>query len=145
MDNKSNSPIWAKLKRSRKRVKELEQRVKELEQTNQRLSAERDNYSLDCKSLQNQADIANERFNRVLGVLEERVSNIGEKPMHDYTTLDYHFKEKISLEESKESVMEAASALAMIPHTERVDERAAYCHTIAQCLYEYTDLLKRIG
>ena len=64
---------------------------------------------------------------------------------YDYTGLDFHFKEVATLNESKESVMEAATLLAQLPATDGVEERAKLCKTIAYCLSEYADLLNRIG
>ena len=67
------------------------------------------------------------------------------KKVYDYTGLDYHFREVANLNESKESVMEAATLLAKLPATDDVEERANYAKTIASCLSEYSDLLNRIG
>ena len=64
---------------------------------------------------------------------------------YDYTGLDFHFNEVATLNESKESVMEAATLLAKLPATDGVEERAKLCKTIADCLLEYADLLNRIG
>ena len=64
---------------------------------------------------------------------------------YDYTGLDFHFREVATLNESKESVMEAATALAKLPATDDVKERAKYAKVIAYCLSEYSDLLNRIG
>lgn len=153
MSNTSKVPLWAKLRIAKTRIKALERReqsiLRELDDKQtlcERLQAERDNYLQDCKTLQEQADKCNEKVSRVLALLEDSTArNAEQKTMLEYSGLDYHFRETISLEESKHSVMEAASVLAMLPHTDKVDERAAYCHTIAGCLYEYTDLLNRIG
>lgn len=152
-ENKEKVPYWAKLRNAKRRVKVLERReqilLRELEKERslcERLQTERDNWQKDCKVLQEQADKCNERVSRVLGMLEEvTAKKTSPKTGLDYSGLDYHFMETITLDESKQSVMEAASVLAMIPHIDGVDERAAYCHTIGQCLYEYTDLLNRIG
>lgn len=135
------------------RIKALERReqsiLSELDDKRtlcERLQAERDNLLLDCESYQGRIDKADERYNKALALVEGIAArNTGEGTLFEYSGLDCHFKETISLEESKRSVMEAASLLAMLPHTEEVDARAAYCHTIAQCIYEYTDLLNRIG
>ena len=146
MSNRKKAPIWAKLRDAKNEIRDLEMKVEELEERNKALSAERHNLLLDCESYQKKIDESNERFNKALKLLERSTAkNAEEKTVYDYYTLDSYFKEQISLEESKQSVMEAASVLAMIPHTYEVGEKAAYCHTIAQCLYEYAELLKRIG
>lgn len=146
MSNSKNAPSWVKLRGAKTKIRDLETKVEKLETRNKMLIAERHNLLLNCESYQKSIDKTNERYNRVLSILEDRTAkNAEEKTVYDYYTLDSYFKEQISLEESKQSVMEAASVLAMIPHTYEVDEKAAYCHTIAQCLYEYTELLKRIG
>ncbi len=146
-------PFWAKLRNAKNRIKALESReqslLRELDNRRvlcDRLQAERDNSLEDCKALQKQAEKCNERVSRILALLEDSTTRKAEqKTMYDYSGLDYHFKKMASLEESKQSVMEAASVLAMIPYTDSVDEKAAHCHTIAECLYEYQGLLNRIG
>ena len=151
--NSAKVPLWKKLRNAKTRISALESSnqslLREFEKQRalcDRLQAERDNWQKDCKVLQEQADKCNERVSRVLGMLEEAIAkNASPKTGLDFSGLDYHFMEMITLDESKQSVMEAASVLAMIPHTDGVDERAAYCHTIGQCLCEYTDLLNRIG
>lgn len=145
MSNRKKKTIWAKLRDAKIEIRDLEMKVEELEERNKALRAERHNLLLDCESYQKKIDKANERYNKILSMLEDTTARKAEaKTTHDYLTLDSYFKENISLEESKESVAEAASVLAMIPHTSSVDERAAYAHTIAQCLYDYQNLLRRI-
>ena len=146
MSNSKKVPLWVRLRDAKTEIRDLEAKVEKLETRNKMLSSERHNLLLDCESYQKSIDKTNERYNRVLSILEDRTAkNAEQRTMYDYITLDGYFKEQISLEESKQSVMEAASVLAMIPHTDEVGEKAAYCHTIAQCLYEYAELLKRIG
>ena len=138
--------MWAKLRNAKIEIRDCEMKIEVLEAQNKLLKAERDNLMIDCENYQQKVDKANERYNSILSMLEDTMAKkTEEKAMHDYSTLDIYFKENISLEESKESVAEAASVLAMIPHTSSADERAAYAHTIAQCLYEYQNLLRRIG
>ena len=146
MSNRKKAPIWAKLRDAKIEIRDLEMKVEKLEERNKALSAERHNLLLDCESYQKKIDESDERFDKALKLLEDSTArNAEQKTMLEYSGLDYHFREIISLEESKQSVMEAASVLAMLPHTDKVDERAAYCHTIAECLYEYQDILRRIG
>lgn len=146
MSKSKKSPLWAQLREANIEIRDLEMKVEKLEERNKALSAERHNLLLDCESYQKKIDESNERFNKALKLLENATAKRAEeKTIHDYSTLEIYFKENITLEESKESVAEAASVLAMIPHTSSPDERAAYTHTIAQCLYEYQNLLRRIG
>lgn len=132
-------PFWAKLRNAKTRIKALESRE-------QKLLGELEAARQLAKDRQGQLLSTNQRLSRVLALLDDATAkNNNQKTMFDYSGLDHHFRETITLEESKQSVMEAASILAMLPHTDKVDERAAYCHTVAECLYEYTDLLNRIG
>lgn len=146
MSNRKKAPIWAKLRDAKIEIRDCEMKIEELETQNKQLKAERDNLMIDCENYQKKIDESDERFDKALKLLEDSTArNAEQKTMLEYSGLDYHFRETISLEESKQSVMEAASVLAMLPHTDKVDERAAYCHTIAECLYEYQDILRRIG
>jgi len=145
MSNRKKAPIWAKLRDAKIEIRDLEMKVEELEERNKALSAERHNLLLDCESYQKKIDESNERFDKALKLLENATAKRAEeKTIHDYSTLEIYFKESITLEESKECVAEAASVLAMIPHSEDLGERAAYTHTVANCLYEYSELLKTI-
>ena len=145
MSNRKKAPIWAKLRDAKIEIRDCEMKIEELEARNKQLKAERDNLMIDCENYQKKIDKANERFNKVLSILEDTTAKKAEeKTIHDYSTLEIYFKESIPLEESKEGVAEAASVLAMIPHTEDLGERAAYTHTVANCLYEYSELLKTI-
>lgn len=63
---------------------------------------------------------------------------------YDYSELDNHFEVEIGLDQSKEQAAKAGALLAMLPYEESQQERAAHCHTIAQCLYEYIEVLKAI-
>lgn len=132
-------PFWAKLRNAKTRIKALESRE-------QKLLGELEAARQLAKDRQGQLLSTNQRISRVLALLDDATAkNNNQKTMFDYSGLDHHFKEHISLEESRQSVMEAASVLAMLPYACDVEERAAHAHTIAQCLWEYTDLLNRIG
>ena len=116
-------------------------KVEKLEERNKALSAERHNLILDCESYQKKIDKANERFNKVLSMLEDTTAM---KTVKDYSGLEDYFKTRITIDQSKDSVMEASSVLALIPYSEDLGERAAYTHTVAICLSEYSELLKTI-
>lgn len=119
----------------------LRKKIDYLETHNKQFKAERDNLMIDCENYQKRVDKANERYNKVLSILEDTTAR---KTVKDYSGLADHFKNRISLDQSKDSVMEASSVLALIPNTEDLGERAAYTHTVANCLYEYSELLKTI-
>lgn len=63
---------------------------------------------------------------------------------YDYSKLDEHFDVEISLQQAQEAVAEAGTVLAMIPFETDLEQRSAYVHTVAECLYEYAMLLKLI-
>lgn len=133
--------MWAKLRNAKIEIRDLEMKVEKLEERNKALSAERHNLLLDCESYQKKIDKANERFNKVLSILEDTTAR---KTVKDYSGLEDYFKTSITIDQSKDSVMEASSVLALIPYSEDLGERAAYTHTVANCLYEYSELLKTI-
>ena len=118
MNSNGKAPLWAQLRIAKRRIKALETR--ELG-----ILKELEHTRNLCRRLHKEA--------------------VDEQPGLDYSGLDSLFRDEILLEQSKAKVMESASVLAMIPHTDTVDEKAAYCHTIGECLWEYARLLNRIG
>lgn len=141
MSKSKKAPLWAQLRAANIEIRDLEMKIEELEMHNKQFKAERDNLMIDCENYQKRIDKANERFNKVLSILEDTTAR---KTVKDYSGLADHFKNRISLDQSKDSVMEASSVLALVPNTEDLGERAAYTHTVANCLYEYSELLKTI-
>ena len=118
MNSNGKAPLWAQLRIAKRRIKTLEARELGILKELERTREL-------CRRLRKEAD--------------------DERPGYDYSGLNSLFRDEISLEQSKADVMESASVLAMIPHTDAVDEKAAYCHTIGECLWGYARLLNRIG
>lgn len=155
METKNNGkvPFWAKMRNAKRRIKALEHSnqslLRELEGKRSlcdRLQTERDNLQLDCKILQERADKADERFSRTLALLESSTNETtaANSCRYDFTGLAKHFDIAISLQQAQEEAAEAGSTLAMLSYETDLEQRAAFVHTVAQCLYEYTAMLKAI-
>ncbi len=160
MESNCKVPFWAKMRNDKRRIKVLERRnqslLMELEKERdqrERLQAERDNLQIDCKFLKEQADKANEHFSKALANYSELIKmqkaeadTISEahSNRYDFTGLAEHFDIAISLRQAQEEAAEAGSTLAMLSFEADAEQRAAFVHTVAQCLYEYTAMLKAI-
>ena len=155
MESNCKVPFWAKMRNDKRRIKVLERRnqslLMELEKERdqrERLQAERDNLQVDCEFLQKQADKANDHFSRALaisrGLLERKKAEVANSCRYDFTGLAEHFDIAISLRQAQEEAAEAGSTLAMLSYETDLEQRAALVHTVAQCLYEYTSILKAI-
>jgi hypothetical protein len=155
MANEGKAPFWAKMRNAKRRIRVLERSnqslIRELEEKRtlcNRLQAERDNLQVDCEFLQKQADKANDHFSRALaisrGLLERKKAEVANSCRYDFTGLAEHFDIAISLRQAQEEAAEAGSTLAMLSYETDLEQRAALVHTVAQCLYEYTSMLKAI-
>lgn len=160
MANEGKAPFWAKMRNAKRRIRVLERSnqslIRELEEKRtlcNRLQAERDNLQIDCKFLKEQADKANEHFSKALANYSELIKmqkaeadTISEahSNRYDFTGLAEHFDIAISLRQAQEEAAEAGSTLAMLSYETDLEQRAALVHTVAQCLYEYTSILKAI-
>jgi len=160
MANEGKAPFWAKMRNAKRRIRVLERSnqslIRELEEKRtlcNRLQAERDNLQVDCEFLQKQADKANEHFSKALANYSELIKmqkaeadTISEahSNRYDFTGLAEHFDIAISLRQAQEEAAEAGSTLAMLSYETDLEQRAALVHTVAQCLYEYTSILKAI-
>ena len=143
------------MRNAKRRIRVLERSnqslIRELEEKRtlcNRLQAERDNFQLDCKFLQERVDKANDHFSRALaisrGLLEKQKAEAANSCRYDFTGLAEHFDIAISLQQAQEEAAEAGSTLAMLSYETDLEQRAALVHTVAQCLYEYTSILKAI-
>lgn len=155
MANEGKAPFWAKMRNAKRRIRVLERSnqslIRELEEKRtlcNRLQAERDNLQVDCEFLQKQADKANDHFSRALaisrGLLERKKAEVANSCRYDFTGLAERFDIAISLRQAQEEAAEAGSTLAMLSYETDLEQRAALVHTVAQCLYEYTSMLKAI-
>ncbi len=141
MSKESNYPMWARLRDANEDVSVLRSLCDGLKSQRNKLLEECEALRKKIVYLETHNKKANEQFDKILSILEDITTR---KTVKDYSGLADHFKNRISLDQSKDSVMEASSVLALIPNTEDLGERAAYTHTVANCLYEYSELLKTI-
>lgn len=139
MTNERKAPFWAKMRNAKRRIRVLERR-------NQSLLLELGKERDQRERLQAERDKADERFSRTLAILESSTSETAaaNSCRYDFTGLAEHFNIAISLQQAQEEVAEAGSMLAMLSFEECAEQRAALVHTVAQCLYEYTAMLKAI-
>jgi multidrug resistance efflux pump len=139
MANEGKAPFWAKLRNAKRRIRVLER-------SNQSLLRELEGQRSLCERLQAERDKADEHFSRTLALLESSTNEAAaaNSCRYDFTGLAEHFDIAISLQQAQEEAAEAGSTLAMLSYETDLEQRSAFVHTVAQCLYEYTAMLKAI-
>ena len=139
MANERKAPFWAKMRNAKRRIRVLERR-------NQSLLVELGKERDQRERLQAERDKADERFSRTLAILESSTSEAAviNSCRYDFTGLAEYFHIAISLQQAQEEAAEAGCTLAMLAFEADAEQRAALVHTVAQCLYEYTAMLKAI-
>ena len=139
MANERKAPFWAKMRNAKRRIRVLERR-------NQSLLVELGKERDQRERLQAERDKADERFSRTLAILESSTSEaaVTNSCRYDFTGLAEYFHIAISLQQAQEEAAEAGCTLAMLAFEADAEQRAALVHTVAQCLYEYTAMLKAI-